>query len=206
MDIKKSKDLMAKLCNVYSKDIYFHKRFAINGIKTYENTYGNSVSILEEKWYEILKDILDEINIDTNDIIYIKDTREFKTSLGNDDDIWKSMITVVNDINEIEKVNSIIKDFTNIPTDDNWKSFSELENFEATVIDNKGIFDIPIENTDYIIRIGKPVLPLLTSKTIRNYTYYIEYDEKSDIYKVYIHFIFTHFQTYIFCHALIFNA
>lgn len=189
MNYKKMKDLMVKLKYVFPKDIIIIKnKYCIAGNSSYLENYGYNIAILEEKQEKLIEETFGKN-------ILITDVDEMKKAFNSETD-YSSFYRELTE-EEVSMNSNDIYNYLETCSGYEYTPFSKDENFKSVILDEKGIYDIEIENGDKIIRIGKPTLPLVSAKTINDYRYNIDYFELQNLYKLTIYLPFEYFQLYL---------
>lgn len=203
----KLKEILVKLKNVYPVDLWIYniapgKCYCTEGIGTFKKLYGKYVSILEEKWAEIIQEEIHE------KLIYIPSIDALKKWADSDEsDDNRPIETFYEDNSEKNKIaeynfmllafldeNDKIKD---------WKQFVSDPNFIKDIFTDKGIYSLTVsDEKEEIIRLGKPSLPLVTEKTAQKLYYHVDYDDKMELYNLVLKFNFTHFTAYMYYNAV----
>lgn len=196
MNQKKLKDLLVKLHYVFPKDLYcVHEHYILPGNKSFDATYGRNLCILEPKWQEIFLDGLE-------DNIFIPDITELKKCVETDPDNIPNYINLITK-DEIEVKETGIKTLLGIIDQvTEWTYLSDAPQIAQVLLEEKGIYELPIPNSDDIIRIGKPAIPMIGPKTVESYKYHIEYDSDFGFYRILIHLPVEYFQMYLFYNAV----
>lgn len=189
MNDKKLKELFIKLKYIFPKDMILVKnRYAIAGEKSYDETYGLNITILEPAQEALVTEFFGK-DVFVKDMTKLKEYAEGKHT----EIVWEELSKDSSEKTH-KMIESILKEVDGI---DDWKSFVENEDFLKYIFDKKGIYNIPIPGTEDMIRIGKPALPMITVKNAPGYKYHVAYDEKYGIYRLFIRLDFTHFQLYM---------
>lgn len=196
MNTKKLKDLLVKLHYVFPKDLYcINKRYILPGDKSFDDTYGRNLCILDPKWEEIFLDGF-------VDNIFISDITSAKKCVETDPGCLPQYFNMLQK-EEIEVKTTTVKTALNII--DRIKDWTYLVNapkIAEVLLEEKGIYELPIPDTNDIIRIGKPALPMISPKTVEKYKYHIEYDDDFGFYRIFIYLPFDYFQMYLFYNAI----
>lgn len=203
INYKKAKDLIVKLKYVFPKDMYiFNGTHCIPGKITYEEIYGNAITILDETQKEIMEGILKEVSLQKDGFAYITDMTSLKNMLNDENPEYIQFIKDISEEEIFTLEDNLCKNLEETGRITEWKKFSEDIRFIPTILDDKGIYQVQIENSEDSIRIGKPALPLISAKNADKYFYHISYDKTFDLYKLIIKFTFTHFQLYLIYHSI----
>ena len=189
MNYKKITDLMIKLKNLFPKDMIITKnKYCIAGNSSYLENYGYCIAMLEDKYEELIKEAFDKNVLITN----VDDIKKAFESQADYSAFYRELTEDESYIN-----NSYIFNLLETCSGFEYKRFTDDINFKSIVLDQKGIYDIRLQD-NLIIRIGKPALPLISAKTIDNYRYKVDYSETQNLYKLFIYLPFDYFQLYLF--------
>lgn len=202
---KKLKEILVKLKNVYPADVWIYspapgKCYCTEGIGTFQKLYGRYAAILEEKWAEVIQEEIRE------ELVYIPSVDAIKKWADSDEEDDNRTIDAfykVADENEVIDYNFML--LTYLEENDkikDWKQFITDPEFVKEVFSDKGIYSLPLELNNDVIRLGKPALPLVTEKTAEKLYYNVVYDEKQKLYYLTLKFNFTHFMVYMYYNAV----
>lgn len=190
------RDLMVKIKPVYLKDIYIIKhKYLISGESSKLLTAGRFLCILSEKYEEALREITD---VKEEDIIYISDIVEIKTSLDEERFEFKVIDKKNTDYDKIMNDKSLIPLMERVDKVEDWRCLTEdFPDVTKTIYKDKHVFSIPVNDGKDCINIGKSIIPILTEKTISNSEYCINYLDDLSLYEVLIRYQHTHFKIYM---------
>ena len=204
---KKLKEILVKLKNVYPVDLWIYnpapgKCYCTEGVWSFKKLYGRYLSILEEKWADIIQEEIHE------KLIYIPSIDALKKWAESDEENDNRNIAELyqNHSNDFEINSHVFILSTYLYWNDkikDWKQFVSDPNFVKEVFSNKGIYSLSIsQNSNEIVRLGKPTLPLVTEKTAEKLYYTVGYNEKENLYYLTLKFNFTHFILYMYYNAV----
>lgn len=181
-------DMLTKIKSVFNKDIYiYNRRYIIAGNESYNNIIGNIYCKLNTNY-----DFFSDLPINTNNnIIYIPSVvDEKKTEVG-------TLANVVDNDLEIHKVNKIINQFNDIPSEFIiWKKLTELLSDEAIslIFNENNCYNLQCNSKE--ITISKQILPLVTAKNIDDVTFSFKIDEENKINKILFLIMHKYFDIY----------
>ena len=183
---KTFRDLLVKLNNVFSSDMYLvNDIYVVAGKESDEDNKGYYLCKLTPELIAICKD-----EFDPNKVYFINDIRSAKDDLA-------SHINEVTDKGEIEKINKRIKfieDYVN--KTETWNSFPFTE-VDIKNIFSDGLCEDFFEDDDNTptITLSKSLFPLVTEKNV-NRLYY-NFFVKEDYADLLISFDFDYFNLYM---------
>lgn len=181
-------DMLTKIKSVFNKDIYiYNRRYIIAGNESYNNIIGNIYCKLNTN-YDFFSDLPVNSN---NSIIYIPSVvDEKKTEVG-------TLAHVVDNDLEIHKVNKIINQFNDIPSEFIiWKKLTEQLSDEAIslIFNENNCYNLQCNSKE--ITISKQILPLVTAKNIDDVTFSFKIDEGNKINKILFLIMHKYFDIY----------
>lgn len=181
-------DMLTKIKSVFNKDIYiYNRRYIIAGNESYNNIIGNIYCKLNTNY-----DFFSDLPVNTNNsIIYIPSVvDEKKTEVG-------TLAHVVDNDLEIHKVNKIINQFNDIPSEFIiWKKLTEQLSDEAIslIFNENNCYNLQCNSKE--ITISKQILPLVTVKNIDDVTFSFKIDEENKINKILFLIMHKYFDIY----------
>lgn len=181
-------DMLTKIKSVFNKDIYiYNRRYVIAGNESYNNIIGNIYCKLNTNY-----DFFSDLPVNTNNsIIYIPSVvDEKKTEVG-------TLAHVVDNDLEIHKVNKIINQFNDIPSEFIiWKKLTEQLSDEAIslIFNENNCYNLQCNSKE--ITISKQILPLVTAKNIDDVTFSFKIDEGNKINKILFLIMHKYFDIY----------
>ena len=132
------------------------------------------------------------------DIIYISDIVEIKTSLDEERFEFKVIDKKNIDYDKIMNDKSLIPLMERVDKVEDWRCLTEdFPDVTKTIYKDKHVFSIPVNDGEDCINIGKSIIPILTEKTISNSEYCINYLDDLSLYEVLIRYQHTHFKIYM---------
>lgn len=204
---KNLKEILVKLKNVYPADIWIYspspgKCYCTEGVHTFKKLYGKYLSILEEKWANIIQE-----ELKGEKLIYIPSVDALKKWADSDEEDDNRLITEFYEdhTNDGHLDEYIFMIMTYLEGNDNikdWEQFISDPDFIKDVFTDKGIYSLKVSDNDDVIRLGKPSLPLVTEKTVQKLFYNVEYDKEINLYDLTLKFNFTHFIVYMYYTAV----
>jgi len=182
-------DMLTKIKSVFNKDIYiYNRRYIIAGNESYNNIIGNIYCKLNTN-YDFFSDL--PVNTNNNIIIYIPSVvDEKKTEVG-------TLAHIVDNDLEIHKVNKIINQFNDIPSEFIiWKKLTEQLSDEAIslIFNENNCYNLQCNSKE--ITISKQILPLVTAKNIDDVTFSFKIDEENKINKILFLIMHKYFDIY----------
>lgn len=193
------RDLLVKLRKVY-KDVYIiNGSYCLGGNETEEDSLGDIVCILEDKYQEILKKVIDK------PAIYLKPDDVKKALDGFDEKLPIKTIAKIEEDELLKRLESFNNDFLSETAI--WKNVGEDENLMQTLFVDKRLYMLPVslfdkENTTDYVTIAKQFVPSMTEKNATSVFMTLEKVEEEDIYKILFDFTFTHYRFQAVYHAL----
>lgn len=180
-------DMLTKIKSVFNKDIYiYNRRYIIAGNESYNNIIGNIYCKLNTNY-----DFFSDLPVNTNNIIYIPSViDEKKTEVG-------TLAHVVDNDLEIHKVNKIINQFNDIPSEFIiWKKLTEQLSDEAIslIFNENNCYNLQCNSKE--ITISKQILPLVTAKNIDDVTFSFKIDDENKINKILFLIMHKYFDMY----------
>ena len=181
-------DMLTKIKSVFNKDIYiYNRRYIIAGNESYNNIIGNIYCKLNTNY-----DFFSDLPVNTNNsIIYIPSVvDEKKTEVG-------TLAHVVDNDLEIHKVNKIINQFNDIPSEFIiWKKLTEQLSDEAIslIFNENNCYNLQCNSKE--ITISKQILPLVTAKNIDDVTFSYKIDDENKINKILFLIMHKYFDIY----------
>ena len=181
-------DMLTKIKSVFNKDIYIcNRRYIIAGNESYNNIIGNIYCKLNTNY-----DFFSDLPVNTNNsIIYIPSVvDEKKTEVG-------TLAHVVDNDLEIHKVNKIINQFNDIPSEFIiWKKLTEQLSDEAVslIFNENNCYNLQCNSKE--ITISKQILPLVTAKNIDDVTFSFKIDDENKINKILFLIMHKYFDIY----------
>ena len=181
-------DMLTKIKSVFNKDIYiYNRRYVIAGNESYNNIIGNIYCKLNTNY-----DFFSDLPVNTNNnIIYIPSVvDEKKTEVG-------TLAHVVDNDLEIHKVNKIINQFNDIPSEFIiWKKLTEQLSDEAIslIFNENNCYNLQCNSKE--ITISKQILPLVTAKNIDDVTFSFKIDDENKINKILFLIMHKYFDIY----------
>lgn len=181
-------DMLTKIKSVFNKDIYiYNRRYIIAGNESYNNIIGNIYCKLNTNY-----DFFSDLPVNTNNsIIYIPSVvDEKKTEVG-------TLANVVDNDLEIHKVNKIINQFNDIPSEFIiWKKLTEQLSDEAIslIFNENNCYNLQCNSKE--ITISKQILPLVTAKNIDDVTFSFKIDDENKINKILFLIMHKYFDIY----------
>lgn len=181
-------DMLTKIKSVFNKDIYiYNRRYIIAGNESYNNIIGNIYCKLNTNY-----DFFSDLPVNTNNnIIYIPSVvDEKKTEVG-------TLAHVVDNDLEIHKVNKIINQFNDIPSEFIiWKKLTEQLSDEAIslIFNENNCYNLQCNSKE--ITISKQILPLVTAKNIDDVTFSFKIDDENKINKILFLIMHKYFDIY----------
>lgn len=181
-------DMLTKIKSVFNKDIYiYNRRYIIAGNESYSNIIGNIYCKLNTN-YDFFSDLPVNSN---NSIIYIPSVvDEKKTEVG-------TLAHVVDNDLEIHKVNKIINQFNDIPSEFIiWKKLTKQLSDEAIslIFNENNCYNLQCNSKE--ITISKQILPLVTAKNIDDVTFSFKIDDGNKINKILFLIMHKYFDIY----------
>lgn len=191
---KKLKELFVKLKYVFPRDMILLKnRYAVAGKKSYEKNFGFNLAILEPEQEGLIEEFFKGNTL-------IKDVNKTKEYVEEKhQDIYWEEYNEKGSEHAYEIIQEVLKEVDGVKE---WKHFTDHEDFLEYIITKKGIYNLPIDGTNEMIRIGKEALPMFTMKNASQYQYHIRYDEKINLYVLLIKICIPHFQLYLHYRAV----
>ena len=181
-------DMLTKIKSVFNKDIYiYNRRYVIAGNESYSNIIGNIYCKLNTSY-----DFFSDLNINTsNNIIYIPSVvDEKKVEVG-------TLAVELNNDLEIHKVNKIINQFNDIPSEFViWKKLTDQLSDEdiSLIFEENNCYNLQCDSKE--ITISKQILPLVTIKNIDDVTFSYKIDNENKINKILFLIMHKYFDIY----------
>nr|DAK51313.1 MAG TPA: hypothetical protein [Caudoviricetes sp.] len=181
-------DMLTKIKSVFNKDIYiYNRRYVIAGNESYGNIIGNIYCKLNTNY-----DFFSDLNINTsNNIIYIPSVvDEKKVEVG-------TLAVEVNNDLEIHKVNKIINQFNDIPSEFViWRKLTDQLSDEdiSLIFEENNCYNLQCDSKE--ITISKQILPLVTIKNIDDVTFSYKIDNENKINKILFLIMHKYFDIY----------
>lgn len=193
------RDLLVKLRRVY-KDLYIiNGSYCIAGNEAEEDSLGDVVCILEDKYQKILKDVIDE------PAIYLKPDNVKKALDNFEEKLPIKIIAKIEQDELLKKLEDFNKDF--LSENAIWKSVGKIEKLMKVLFEDKRVCELPISlfdpsnATDYVT-IAKQFVPSMTEKNATSVFMTLEREPKEDLYRLLFEFNFTHYRFQAVYHVL----